>query len=84
MVIKMFSILQGYIHGASFIVALRDVEFLTWRLNEDTGDYWVKFHVPSGKEIRIKVDEDDLKYIVSVWTSEEMKLNIGDKYGLDK
>ena len=50
-----YKIDRKVLHGTSFSVSLDTVEFMTWRRNEDTGDYWVKFHVPSGKEIRIKI-----------------------------
>lgn len=68
-------------HGTSFVISLDNVEFITWRLNEDTGDYWVKLHIPSGKEIRIKVGEEELRNIVDVWSANSnIYLKIGDDY----
>lgn len=77
----MFKIENRIIHGTSFIISLDNVEFITWRLNEDTGDYWVKLHIPSGKEIRIKVGEEDLRNIVDIWSANSnIYLKIGDDY----
>jgi hypothetical protein len=77
----MFKIENRIIHGTSFIISLDNVEFITWRLNEDTGDYWVKLHIPSGKEIRIKVGEEELRNIVDIWSaSSNIYLKIGDDY----
>jgi len=74
----MYDIENGYIHGKSFIVSLRIVEFVTWRLNEDTGEYWVKLHLPSGKEIRIKVSVFELLEIVEHWAQMGIKLELGE------
>ncbi len=79
----MFKIENGVIHGSSYATLLRTVEFVTWRLNEDSGEYWMKFHVPSGKEIRIKVNEEDLRSILNDWAEYELKLELGDEDELD-
>ncbi len=79
----MFKIENGIIHGSSYATLLRTVEFITWRLNEDSGEYWMKFHVPSGKEIRIKVNEEDLRSILNDWAEYELKLELGDEDELD-
>lgn len=79
----MFKIENGIIHGSSYATLLRTVEFITWRLNEDSGEYWMKFHVPSGKEIRIKVNEEDLRSILNDWAEYELKLELGDDDELD-
>ncbi len=79
----MFKIENGIIHGSSYATMLRTVEFITWRLNEDSGEYWMKFHVPSGKEIRIKVNEEDLRSILNDWAEYELKLELGDEDELD-
>ena len=71
------------IHGASYAVALDTIEFITWRLNEETNNYWVKLHLPSGKEIRIKVSEFDLLDIVNQRYNGDIKLDIGDEDELD-
>lgn len=77
----MFTIENRIMHGTSFVISLDNVEFITWRLNEDTGDYWVKLHIPSGKEIRIKVGEEELRNIVDVWSANSnIYLKIGDDY----
>lgn len=79
----MFKIENGIIHGASYATMLRTVEFITWRMNADTGEYWMKFHLPSGKEIRIKVDLEDLRDILNQWAEYELKLELGDANELD-
>ena len=79
----MFKIENRIIHGSSYATLLRTVEFITWRLNEDSGEYWMKFHVPSGKEIRIKVNEEDLRSILNDWAEYELKLELGDEDELD-
>ena len=45
--------------------------------------YWVKLHLPSGKEIRVKVAEDDLRDIVDAVYQDTLELKIGEEYGLD-
>jgi hypothetical protein len=82
-VIKMYTLENRLLHGSSFAISLNEIEFITWRKNEDTGDYWVKFHTPSGKEIRIKVKEEELRDIVDVWFCKNVNLKIGDDYELD-
>ena len=62
-----FHVSGKVIHGTSFAIMLSDIEFLTWKKNDDTGDYWVKFHTPSSKEIRIKVSLDHLNFILGEW-----------------
>ncbi len=79
----MFKIENRIMHGSSYALHLDNIEFLTWRLNVETKDYWVKLHLPSGKEIRIKVGEDDLRDIVDEVYQETLELDIGDEYGLD-
>ena len=78
----MYKIEKGIIHGSSYAVHVDKIEFLTWRLNEDTGDFWVKLHIESGKEIRLKVSEQDLRDIID-WKYDNVELEIGDEYGLD-
>ena len=80
---SMFKIENGIIHGGSYATMLRTVEFITWRMNADTGEYWMKFHLPSGKEIRIKVDLEDLRDIMNQWAEYELKLELGDVNELD-
>lgn len=79
----MYKIENGVIHGSSYATLLRTIEFITWRMNEDTGEYWMKFHLPSGKEIRIKVDEISLREILDEWAETKLELELGDKDELD-
>lgn len=84
----MYRITDGIIHGPSFGVLLEDIEFLTWRLNEETGEYWMKFHVSSGKEIRIKLSFDSLNDIFGKWAiakgNDTFPYFNGDENELDK
>ena len=80
---NMFKIENGIIHGTSYAVKIEEIEFFSWRFNDETGEYWIKFHVPSGKEVRIKVSEEELRDIVDEWANAPLELNIGDENGLD-
>ena len=55
------------IKGSSFWFNVAKVDFTTRRMNDETGEYWVKFHFPSGKEIRIIVDGEDLDEILNLY-----------------
>tara|TARA_R110000765_G_scaffold417645_1_gene520349 strand:- start:385 stop:678 length:294 start_codon:yes stop_codon:yes gene_type:complete len=81
---NMYRISNGIIHGSSFVVELDTIEFLTFRLNEETNEYWLKMHLPSGKEIRLKVSETDVREITNEWTQKNINMIIGDENGLDK
>lgn len=63
-----FSITNSVIHGNSFAVGFAQVEFITWRMNDETGQYWLKLHTDSSKEIRVKVDLSKLNTILSEWS----------------
>jgi len=63
-----FSITNSVIHGNSFAVGFQQVEFITWRMNDDTGQYWLKLHTASSKEVRVKVDLPELNMILSEWS----------------
>ena len=80
---SMFKIENGTIYGSSYATMLDTIEFITWRMNADTGEYWMKFHLPSNKEIRIKVNADDLRTIVNEWSQSELKLELGETNELD-
>ena len=84
MKINQYTIQDRYIHGNSYALLMDNIEFLTWRFNEETNQYWLKLHVPSGKEIRIRVGENELRDIVDTWCMNMMELDIGDEHGLDK
>lgn len=63
----MYQISGQIIHSHSFAVSLETVEFLTVRKNEETGEYWLKMHLPSSKEIRIKVNKSEVNSIMGEW-----------------
>ena len=51
----------------NFIFDLKEVEFITWSHNHDDGRWFIKFHLPSGKECRVKVEEVD--EIIDKWNA---------------
>jgi hypothetical protein len=59
-----------------------NVDFMTWRLNDETNEYWVKFHY-SNKEVRIRVSPNHLKELVHTWANEELDIKIGEQNELD-
>jgi len=77
-----YTITNNIMHGKSFAFPIGNADFTTWRLNDDTGEYWMKFHFPSGKEIRLKVTEEELNDIVHKWTDVNINYN-GDKNELE-
>ncbi len=58
-----------YIHGASFAMPFSNVDFITWRQNVDTKEYWMKLHTMSGKEIRIQASYEELNDILAAFSS---------------
>ena len=77
-----YTITNNVMHGNSFAFPMANADFSTWRLNTDTGEYWVKFHFSSGKEIRLKVTEEELNDIVRQWTNVNINYN-GDTNELE-
>jgi hypothetical protein len=55
------------IHGGSYAINLDNIDFITWKKNYETGEFWVKFHTNSGKEIRLKVTLVELNDILQAW-----------------
>jgi len=82
-----FHISDRVIHGDTFAILLKEIEFLTWKMNSETGEYWLKFHCPSNKEIRIKVSPDHLNLILGEWSIQKgnsIYINInGDDNDMD-
>ena len=63
----MFEVTQDFIHGASFALPFKNIDFATWRRNTETGEYWIKFHIGS-KECRYKADgQKEVADILNVW-----------------
>ena len=75
---KIYKIENGIIHGVTFATRLDAIEFITWRFNNEVAEFWVKFHLPSGKEIRIKTSEDELREIVDEWSGIKLELELGE------
>jgi len=73
------------IHGRSFAFLMDDVDFLTWKYNPDTGDYWTKFHFVS-KDVRVKLSLTELNELLEQWkgiTFDPNEYKNGDRYELD-
>jgi len=60
---------EVFVQGRSFCFPLSHVSFITWRMNDETGSYWLKFHFTSGKEIRITVNLGELNNLLNKWTN---------------
>ena len=54
------------IHGGSYAIKVANIDFLTWKKNHETGEYWAKLHTVSGKEIRMKVSFEGLNDLLSI------------------
>jgi|TARA_R110000824_G_scaffold283693_2_gene472048 catalase len=78
----MHTIKNRFVHGPSFIIHMDSVDFMTWRMNEDSGEYWVKFHFGT-KEVRVRVTPNELKELVAVWANKDIDIKIGEKNDMD-
>lgn len=70
---KSFRINRDVIHGGSYAIHMDDIDFVTWKKNFETGEYWVKFHTASGKEIRLKVNHEGLNEILTSWGNSDVE-----------
>ena len=66
---------QPTIHGGSYAVKMYNIDFVTWKKNFETGDFWVKLHTLSGKEVRLKITKEELNEIVRVYGNENVEFN---------
>jgi len=70
------SVGSGYkhavIHGGSYSIPSTNVDFVTWKKNIETGEYWAKLHTMSGKEVRLKVDHDELNRLLKTCGNDEV------------
>ena len=73
---------QTFVQGRSFCFPLTQVCFVTWRLNDETGHYWLKFHFNSSKEIRVKVSLVEVNEILTAWTNGNINYR-GNEYELE-
>ncbi len=64
-------LINAVIHGGSYSIPTKNVDFLTWKRNIETGKYWLKMHTMSGKEIRLQVNIDELNQIMKACGNEE-------------
>ena len=62
-----YTISNDVIHGGSYAINLDNIDFITWKKNFETGEFWVKFHTNSSKEIRLKVTLVELNEILQAW-----------------
>lgn len=61
------------IHGGSYAIKVANIDFLTWKKNHETGEYWAKLHTISGKEIRMKVSFEGLNELLSITMNENVE-----------
>ena len=61
------------IHGGSYAIKVANIDFLTWKKNHETGEYWAKLHTVSGKEIRMKVSFEGLNDLLSITMKENVE-----------
>mgnify|MGYP003665598944 CR=1 FL=1 len=61
-----------------FSLKLNEIEFITWKQNDEDGSYWAKLHMPSGKELRqIFATRKELDSFIEEWSIEkEAKVTI--------
>ena len=69
------------IHGGSYSIKATNVDFVTWKKNHETGEFWVKLHTASGKEVRLRVSYDDLNEILRTCGNRLVHYENGDKDG---
>jgi|5_EtaG_2_1085323.scaffolds.fasta_scaffold205171_2 hypothetical protein len=70
------------LHGVSYAIPMENVDFITWKFNGETSEYWCKLHF-SQKDVRLKVTIDELNHILGVWRGIQFNMNkYGDKYEL--
>ena len=74
---------DSVIHGGSYSVPVRNIDFVTWKKNIERGEFWVKLHTMSGKEIRLKVSYDNLNEILRICGNELVHYENGDDDGMD-
>jgi len=64
---------HAVIHGGSYSIPTKNVDFVTWKKNIETGEYWAKLHTSSGKEVRLKVNYDELNRLLQYCGNDEVK-----------
>jgi hypothetical protein len=55
------------------------VDFTTWKKNHETGEFWVKLHTMSGKEIRLRVSFEGLNKILKITGNNSVQYTNGDE-----
>lgn len=66
----MITIKDGFlIRDDAFIIGLSDVNFISWRQNEDNLVFWIKLHLEAnGKEAKIRCDtREELDDVLYEW-----------------
>ena len=71
------------IHGGSYSIPVRNVDFMTWKKNHETGEFWVKLHTISGKEVRLKVSHENLNEILGICGNRKVRYEDSDENGMD-
>jgi hypothetical protein len=66
------------IHGGSYSIPIAHIDFVTWKKNHETGEFWVKLHTISGKEIRLRVTFRELNEILQETGNENVEYKNGE------
>jgi hypothetical protein len=69
---------SSVIHGGSYSIPVSNVDFVTWKKNVETGEFWVKLHTLSGKEIRLRVNFKELNEVLRVTGNSLVEYKNGD------
>lgn len=68
-----YTITDDVIYGGSYAIKMANIDFITWKKNHETGEFWVKFHSMSGKEIRLKITHGELNEVLQTWGNKDIK-----------
>ena len=71
------------IHGGSYSVPVKNIDFTTWKKNHETGEFWVKLHTMSGKEIRLRVSYEGLNSLLKITGNDRVQYDNGDNDGME-
>ena len=74
---------DSVIHGGSYSIPAQNVDFVTWKKNHETGEFWVKLHTMSGKEIRLRVSYEGLNQILKITGNDNVQYENGDNDGME-
>ena len=74
--------------SGSYLADLAKVDLITWRENEEDGDFWLKLHIGQ-KEVRFACDRMVMESVLTSWTESQGKevdmrqYELGEVNGID-